>query len=106
MKCEAVSLKVEKQGSQYITSVRLSDGRAATMIYAPSLSYGIMAEREDGSSVYKSAAAGHFAALISDILNFFETGKHSFLSEETLLVMKLREAMLRGTERLGEWIEV
>ena len=106
MKCEATSVKVERQGSQYITSVRLSDGREATMIYAPSLSYGIMAECEGGSSVYRSAAAGHFQSLILDILNFFETGDHSFLSDETLLVMKLREAMLRGTERLGEWIEV
>ncbi len=106
MKSDAVSVKVEKQGSQYITSVRLSDGRAATMIYAPSLSYGIMAEREDGTSVYRSAGAGHFQSLMLDILSFFETGKHSFLPDETLLVMKLREAMLRGTERLGEWIEV
>ena len=106
MRCEAVSAKVEKQGSQFITSVKLADGRAATMIYAPSLSYGIMAEREDGTSVYKSAAAGHFQSLMLDILNFFETGEHSFDPSETLLVMKLRESMLRGTESLGEWIEV
>jgi len=106
MKCEAASVKVEAQGSQFITSVKLADGRAATMIYAPSLSYGIMAEREDGTSVYRSAAAGHFQSLMLDILNFFETGEHSFDPSETLLVMKLREAMLRGTERLGEWIEV
>lgn len=106
MKCEATSVKVEAQGAQYITSVKLADGRAATMIYAPALSYGIMAEREDGTTVYKSAAAGHFQSLISDILSFFEAGKRSFSSDETLLVMKLREAMLRGTEALGEWIEV
>ena len=106
MKCDAVSVKVEAQGSQYITTVKLSDGRAATMIFAPSLSYGIMAEGEDGASVYRSAASGHFQSLMLDILNFFETGERSFDPSETLLVMKLREAMLRGAESLGEWVEV
>jgi predicted dehydrogenase len=106
MKAEAKSVKVEAQGAQYITSVKFEDGRAATMVYAPALSFGIMAEDESGKGSYRPATQGHFQALIADIINFFETGERSFDPEETLLVMKLREAALRGAEALGKWIEV
>ena len=106
MNATPIAVKVEAQGSQYITSVKFEDGRAATMVYAPSLSFGIMAEDESGKSSYHPATVGHFQALIADILSFFETGKRSFDPLQTHAVMKLREAALRGAQTLGEWIEI
>ena len=36
-KAEPLSVKVEKQGKQYISTVKLSGGKEATMVYSPSL---------------------------------------------------------------------
>jgi len=105
-KAEPVSLRVEKQGKQYITSVKLSDGKEATMIYSPALSFAIAAESESGDIVYRASQPGHFQNLILDIIKFFECGEVSFDTAETLTVMKLREAAIKGTHNIGEWIEV
>ena len=43
---------------------------------------------------------------MEDILRFFETGEVSFDTNETLAVMKLREAAIKGVARDGEWIEI
>ena len=105
--CErATSVRVEKQGKQYITAVKLTGGKLATMIYSPSLPYAIAAEDESGETAYRATAPGHFQNLIADILNFFKTGEKSFDSRQTLEVMKLREAAIKGTCALGEWIEI
>ena len=43
---------------------------------------------------------------MEDMLRFFETGAVSFDTRETLAVMKLREAAIRGLAYDGEWIDV
>ena len=106
LKCEPVAVRVEKQGKQYITSVKLEGDKEATMIYSPSLSFAIAAETNDGKTSYAPAGQGFFLDLILDIVNFFETGKVSFNTAETLTVMKLREAAVSGMEKLGEWINI
>ena len=106
LKCEPVAVRVEKQGKQYITSVKLEGDKEATMIYSPSLSFAIAAETADGVTSYAPAGQGFFLDLILDIVNFFETGEVSFNTAETLTVMKLREAAVSGMEKLGEWINI
>ena len=100
-----LSVKAEAQGKQYIVTVKL-DGADATMVYSPDLPYAMSSESASGERVYKTSGKGHFPALIEDILLFFETGNISFDTNETLEVMKLREAAIKATRKLGEWIEI
>ena len=106
LKNQPISLKVEKQGKQYIASVKLGGGKEATMIYSPSLSYAVAAEGEDGETAYRTAQPGHFEKLILDVLTFFESGRVSFDTQETLCVMKLREAAIKGASNPGTVVEV
>lgn len=106
LKERPVAVRVEAQGKQYVSTVKLTGGKAATMVYSPSLSYAIAAEWENGETEYRTAAPGHFQNLIADMLRFFKTGEPSFDTKETLEVMKLREAAIKGTLALGEWIKI
>ena len=106
LKSEPTLVRVEKQGKQYITTVKLEGGKEATMVYSPSLSFAISAQTCDGATSYAPAGQGFFLDLILDMINFFETGKVSFDTAETLTVMKLREAAVSGMEKLGEWISL
>ena len=47
-----------------------------------------------------------FKNLIADILRFFRTGEVLFNKEETLEVMKMREAIIKANGRDGEWTEI
>ena len=105
LKRTPLAIRVEAQGKQYISTVKL-DGASATMIYSPELSYAMSSENENGERVYKTSGKGHFPALIEDILHFFETGEFSFDTNETLDVMKLREAAIKGAFADGQWLNV
>ena len=105
LKRKPLSIRVEAQGKQYISTVKL-DGASATMIYSPELSYAMSSENENGERVYKTSGKGHFPTLIEDILRFFETGEFSFDTNETLDVMKLREAAIKGTLADGQWLDI
>lgn len=105
LKKKPLAVKAEAQGKQYIVTVKL-DGAGATMVYSPDLPYAMSNENENGERAYKTSGKGHFPALIEDILRFFETGEISFDTNETLDVMKLREAAIKATSFTGEWIEI
>lgn len=105
LKRAPLAIRVEKQGKQYISTVKL-DGASATMLYSPELSYAMSSENENGERIYKTSGKGHFPALIKDILRFFETGKISFDTNETLDVIKLREAAIKGTSADGQWLNI
>lgn len=105
LKKKPIAVKAEAQGKQFIVTVKL-DGADATMIYSPDLPYAMSNENANGERVYKTSGKGHFPALIEDILCFFETGKISFNTNETLDVMKLREAAIKATALNGEWIQI
>ena len=105
LKRAPLAIRVEKQGKQYISTVKL-DGASATMLYSPELSYAMSNENENGERIYKTSGKGHFPALIEDILRFFETGEISFDTNETLDVMKLREAAIKGTSADGQWLKI
>lgn len=106
LKSKPLSVRAEKQGKQYNFSLKLADGKEATMVYSPDLSFAMSSEDSDGKRCYKASGSSHFPNLIADILNFFKTGEVSFDSSETLEVMKLREAAILATEKLGEEIEI
>ena len=106
LKAKPLAVKVEGQGAQLISFVKLEGGKEAAMIYSPDLKFALSSENENGERSYKPSGTSHFPNLINDMINFFETGEISFDTAETLSVMKLREAALLGAEKLGEWIAI
>jgi hypothetical protein len=61
---------------------------------------------KDGKESWKSVKSPFFDGLIADMLNFFETGKTSFDTSETLAVSRLRDAVLTATENPDRETEV
>ena len=106
LKQSPTAVKVEKQGKQYCVSVKLTENCAATMLYSPPLGFTLTAEDGEGNVIHRQANDAFFNALIKDMIRFFETKTVSFDVNETLEVMKLREAAIKGTENLNTWINV
>lgn len=100
---KAQAVRVEQQGAQYVCSVQFEQDKKATMVYAPAYGFSICAETEKGQHVYKPASSAFFNHLIADILRFYESGETSFDTQQTLEVMKIREAVIEGKNCLGEW---
>lgn len=99
---EVLEVKAEKQGKQGVFRARFEGGRTATALYDPSFPFGATAEL-DGSSKSRTANSDFFGTLIEKILHFYETNEVDFATEETIAVMKLREAWLSAGE---EWTKL
>lgn len=106
LSAEPKSVTVSKQGNQYICRAEFEGGKKATMIYADPLPFSVCIQRNDGTQKYSGINSPFFKKLIKDMLNLFETGKESFPRSETLYVMKLREAVLKGTGKPDVKIEI
>ncbi len=100
------TVKVEKQGLQYICSVTFENGKNARMIYAPSLSFGVCVDTKEGTSVNKSIQSDFFKNLLADILRFYKTGEPSFDVNQTLQVIKIRDGIIKGLDNEGSIIEL
>ncbi|MBQ3506736.1 MAG: Gfo/Idh/MocA family oxidoreductase [Clostridia bacterium] len=103
MQSKAVSLRVENQDAQYFIRVKFEDGKQATMIFA-SMAFAVSGQSAVGGSNYLPCQSPYFMNLLKDILRFFKTGELSFPAWETLEVMRIREAIIKGKDKLGEWI--
>ena len=59
--------------------------------------FSVDVEKENGECVYKNIEKGtEFYRLVSSILTFFDTNKQPFNSKETLAVLAIRDAILKG----------
>lgn len=95
LRAKAVSVKAEKQGKQVVSKVLFENGKQATMCYAEAMPFTVCAEK-NGQSLYAALKSDYFRALIADILRFYETGKVSFDTKETLEVMRIRETLIKS----------
>lgn len=103
---KAERVRVEKQGeNQYIISVAFANGKRATMVYSGPLGFSVCAEK-DGRSDSKAIVSKMFLYLLKDILRFYRTGEASFDVGQTLEVMKIREAVIKGKAQPGVWLEL
>ena len=93
-------------GSQYISRVKFEDGKQATMLYAPCYGFSICAEKEGEKPQNKPASQGFFQTLMAEILKFFETGVVPFDANQTLKVMKIREAVIEAKNDLVNWRKI
>lgn len=104
---KATRIRVEKQGkNQYISTVQFKNGKQATMLYAQGLGFSVCAENTNGKTANKQIVSSMFNGLIADILRFYNTGEVSFDVAQTLEVMKIREAVIKGQDELGVWINL
>ncbi len=104
---KAVKVRVEKQGcNQYIMTVQFENEKQATMLYSQGYTFGVCVEDENGKAQNKPTLSDTFTGLIEDILRFYLSGEVSFDGKETLEVIKIREAVVKGMENLGAWIEL
>jgi len=99
-------VRVEPQGTQRHCRMELASGETATLIFAPSAPYEILAEDAQGKELYASLSSAFFPALLEDILRFFENGQPPFDPAQTLAAMALRDALLQAEQAPGTWVEV
>ena len=100
---KAQRLCASKNDGKTVFNLVYADGRTAEMAYAPDLSFCV---KSAGDEEYTGISSPFFDGLIRDVMRFFETGVTSFSGDETLEVMRMREAAILAAERPGEWIEL
>ena len=61
---------------------------------------------KNGETVTKNVSSDFFKLLLADILRFYNSGKTSFDTKQTLDIIKIREAVVAGKDKLGEWISL
>ncbi len=101
-------VRLERIKDQYTLKFVYEDGRQANMLFLETygLPTGFIPHTPDQESVYVPISSDFFAGLITDILKFYQSGEVPFDSEETLEVMKIRQAIVRAKAREGEWCEI
>ena len=95
MGLNSFSVTAYKNGTQTVFRVTYKDGRDATLIYGKAMPYTVYSAKGDNEQLV-NLGGNFFNGLISDILNFFETGETSFSPEDTLEVIRLRDAALQA----------
>ncbi len=99
-------VKVEKCGNEYISQIVFENGTEAALIYGCAYPFSVHLSKENGGAAHLPVNSHFFNNLIEDILHFYNTGEKSFDGEETLCVMRIREALINAKEDLGKWIEM
>ncbi len=98
---------VESTGeNSFLCSLDFGDGEYSTMSFAEQLPFAVTGHQPCGTAIRAEMQSDFFAGLIGGMLNFYLTGNAPFDVSETLLVMKIRDAVIKGTESLGKWVEV
>lgn len=93
-----------EDGIRYDCRVLFTDGKEATVDFLPNLPYAV--GNGDVANELIPVKRAFFTALIEDMIRFYITGDVSFDITETLEVMKLREALIKAKNNLGEWINL
>ena len=86
--------------------VVFANGKSAKMMFAPCMPFVITVAKNDGKSAYMSINSPFFNGLIADIFNFFQTGATSFDTNQTLEIMKIREAVIKAKAGANVWQQV
>lgn len=105
LKKDAKRVRVEEVGqNQYTCYVDFGDAELSTLYFAQGTPFSISAKSDDGTVNDYSIDSDFFRNLLSEILEFFASGKVPFDTKETLQVMKIREAIVKAVANLGDWI--
>lgn len=104
----AEKVRCERAEDQYNIRFEYSDGRKANMIFCETygLPAGFIPHTKQSESLYVPVNSDFFGGLIKDILRFYKTGELPFDPQETLEVMKIREAIIKAKNNDGHWLNV
>ena len=94
---EWVHVEPDKNGARI--SIGYGEKREVRIHYAPDNGYSIAVERKGAAPQVTAVKSAFFNGLMEDMLRFFDEEKPSFDKEETLEVMRLRDAILAAAER-------
>lgn len=106
LKDPAVRVKVESLARQRICRVQTQNGKDACLVYSPAANYMVMAQQENGKCRKQLVTSAFFVELLRTILEFFENGVQPFPAEQTLEVMRVRDALLAAEANDGQWMQV
>ena len=101
----ACKTRAVQMGLLTMFEVAYDDERSATMSYCSGNPFTVLANNGT-KPVWKQIKSDFFAALLRDIIRFYESGKTSFDVKETLEIMAIREASLKALNTPGEWVEL
>ena len=101
----ACKTRAVQMGLLTMFEVAYDDERSATMSYCSGNPFTVLADNGT-KPVWKQIKSDFFAALLRDIIRFYESGKTSFDVKETLEIMAIREASLKALNTPGEWVEL
>lgn len=93
----AESVRAENIGEkQTIITVNYKNGKKAAMHFAQGAPFSVIMEAAEGNVAVKNVTSAFFPALLKDVLTFFEGGKTSFNTEETLEVNRIMTAAIKA----------
>lgn len=99
-------VKVEAVGAQRLCRLVSRKGIEAAIMFSAGYNYNIMALPVEGKPYRQAITSSFFVALLQDIIRFFETGEHSFDPQQTLEVMRVRDALMAAEKVDGQWLQV
>lgn len=97
--------KVETVGLTSDCTVMYEDGSRAKIVFSPRYPYTVYADDGVEKGEQKPITSAFFPSLLCDIIKFYEDGELPFDCQQTLDCMKIREALIKGLDKDGEWIE-
>lgn len=104
----AKSVKCENNLDQHIITIAYQDGRKANLVFMSN--YGtptaFIPLVKGGESKYVPVESSLFTGLLAGILKFYQTGETPFDGNQTLEVMKIREAIVKAEIDSEKWIEI
>ena len=103
MGCGASKVSYEKYFDQEWADIVYENGKLVKINLTLYNDYFLIAPDMDGISKMVPIDWSFFVYLLGDILRFFETGEVSFDVNQTLEVIKIREALINAKENAGEW---
>lgn len=108
VKCLGVGaneVRYDKKGRQEWMEIRYDNGKSASMMLVDWIPFALVVGKTGERSELINVNSAFFDNLIADIMNFFKTGDISFDKEQTLEVMKIREAVIRAKAEAGKWVK-
>ena len=103
MGCGAAKVRYEKYFDQEWADIVYENGKLVKINLTLFNDYFLIAPDKEGISKMVPIDWGFFSYLLADILRFFETGEVAFDVNQTLEVIKIREALIASKENPGQW---
>lgn len=102
----AEKVYAEQQGDDMVVRIAYPDDRKSEIRFFSNYGYMFTAKTADGTVTEYEVPAGYFPNLAHRIIRFFEDGTVDFPGEQTMEIMKLREAAIKATKAPKTWISL